>query len=83
MLKKSYMNKSNLINENFFTKLKRLLGLSTKEEKILKKNKKFMKSFKDLNSNVVKLEKMMNDEMKDFGSNKKIKLNQFKLSDFI
>ena len=31
-----------------------------------------MKSFKDLNSNVVKLEKMMNDEMKDFGSNKKI-----------
>ena len=81
--KKSYMNQSSLITEGFFSKLRKVLGLSSKEEKTLKKNKKFMKSFKDLNSNVVKLEKMMNDEMKDFGSNKKIKLNQFKLSDFI
>ena len=29
------------------------------------------------------LEKMMNDEMKDYGSKKKIKLNKFKLKDFI
>ena len=42
-----------------------------------------MKSFKDLNSSIVNLEKMMNDEMKNYGSSKKIKLNQFKLSDFI
>ena len=77
------MNKSNLINENFFTKLKRLLGLSTKEEKILKKNKKFMKTFKDINLSLSNLEKMMNDEMKTYGSKKKIKLNKFKLTDFI
>ena len=80
---KSYMNKSNLITEGFFSKLRKVLGLSSKEEKTLKKNKKFMKSFKDLNSSVVNLEKMMNDEMKNYGSSKKIKLNQFKLSDFI
>ena len=77
------MNKSNLITEGFFSKLRKVLGLSSKEEKTLKKNKKFMKSFKDLNSSVVNLEKMMNDEMKNYGSSKKIKLNQFKLSDFI
>ena len=81
--KKSYMNQSNLITEGFFSKLRKVLGLSSKEEKTLKKNKKFMKSFKDLNSSVVNLEKMMNDEMKNYGSSKKIKLNQFKLSDFI
>ena len=81
--KKSYMNQSNLIAEGFFSKLRKVLGLSSKEEKTLKKNKNFMKSFKDLNSSVVNLEKMMNDEMKTYGSKKKIKLNQFKLSDFI
>ena len=77
------MNQSSLITEGFFSKLRKVLGLSSKEEKTLKKNKKFMKSFKDLNSSVVNLEKMMNDEMKTYGSKKKIKLNQFKLSDFI
>ena len=81
--KKSYMNQSSLITEGFFSKLRKVLGLSSKEEKTLKKNKNFMKSFKDLNSSVVNLEKMMNDEMKTYGSKKKIKLNQFKLSDFI
>ena len=81
--KKSYMNQSNLITEGFFSKLRKVLGLSSKEEKTLKKNKNFMKSFKDLNSSIVNLEKMMNDEMKTYGSKKKIKLNQFKLSDFI
>ena len=42
--------------------------------------------FRIINKHLVldlELLNLWNDEMKDFGSNKKIKLNQFKLSDFI
>ncbi len=80
--KKSYMNQSCLITEGFFSKLKKLIGLSSKEEKILRKNSKFMKGLKSLNSDLVDLEKSMNDELKMMGSKKKIKFNKFKVSDF-
>ena len=36
--KKSYMNNENILAEGFFSKLGKMLGLSFKEEKILKKN---------------------------------------------
>ena len=81
--KNSYMNQTNLITEGFFSKLAKMFSLSSKEEKTLKKNKKFMKSFKEINSSLSNLEKMMNDEMKTYGSKKKIKLDKFKLTDFI
>ena len=77
------MNQTNLITEGFFSKLAKMFSLSSKEEKTLKKNKKFMKSFKDINSSLSDLEKMMNKEMEIYGSKKKIKLNKFKLIDFI
>ena len=77
------MNQTNLITEGFFSKLAKMFNLSSKEEKTLKKNKKFMKSFKDINSSLSDLEKMMNKEMEIYGSKKKIKLNKFKLIDFI
>ena len=38
--KKSYMNQSNLIAEGFFSKLGKMLGLSSKEERLLKKKSK-------------------------------------------
>ena len=81
--KNSYMNQTNLITEGFFSKLAKMFSLSSKEEKTLKKNKKFMKSFKDINSSLSELEKMMNKEMEIYGSKKKIKLDKFKLIDFI
>ena len=34
--KKSYMNQTNLITEGFFSKLAKMFGLSSKEEKTLK-----------------------------------------------
>ena len=77
------MNQTNLITEGFFSKLAKMFSLSSKEEKTLKKNKKFMKSFKDINSSLSELEKMMNKEMEIYGSKKKIKLDKFKLIDFI
>ena len=80
--KKSYMDNENIITENFFSKLKKLLGLSSKEEKILKKNKSFMKSFKSLGNITTELEKAINRDLKKLGK-KPIKLDRYKLSDFI
>ena len=80
--KKSYMDNENIVTENFFSKLKKLLGLSSKEEKILKKNKSFMKSFKSLGNITTELEKAINQDLKKLGK-KPIKLDRYKLSDFI
>ena len=79
--KKSYMNNENILSENFFSKLKKLLGLSSKEEKILKKNKSFMKNFKDLGKATTELEKAINRDLKKLGK-KPIKLDRYELSDF-
>jgi len=80
--KKSYMDNENIVTENFFSKLNKLLGLSSKEEKILKKNKSFMKSFKSLGNITTELEKAINQDLKKLGK-KPIKLDRYKLSDFI
>ena len=77
--KKSYMKNNNIIKEGFFDNLLQIFRVFPQ----LKSNKKIKKDIKSLNKKVDNLEKMMNDEMKTYGSNKKIKLNKFKLKDFI
>jgi len=79
--KKSYMDSSNLITEGFFSKIKKALGLSTKEEKILKRNKPFMNSLKDLNKTVNELEYELNKVFQQYGK-KPVKLTKYKISDF-
>ena len=81
--KKSYMNKSNLINEGFFDNLLKIFKIFPNLNKSNKVKKKIKKDIKDLNYDISNLEKMMNDEMKQYGSNKKIKLTNLKLKDFI
>jgi len=77
--KKSYMDLKNVLNEGFFDNLLQIFNIYPK----LNRNKQIKKNIVDLNSKVANLEQMMNDEMKEYGSKKKIKLNKFKLKDFI
>ena len=77
--KKSYMKNNNIIKEGFFDNLLQIFRVFPQ----LKSNKKIKKDIKSLNKKVDNLEKMMNDEMKTYGSKKKIKLDKFKLTDFI
>jgi len=77
--KKSYMKNNTIIKEVFFDNLLQIFKVFPQ----LKKNSKIKKDIQSLNKKVETLEKMMNDEMKDYGSKKKIKLNKFKLKDFI
>jgi hypothetical protein len=79
--KKSYMNNKNIIAEGFFSKLSKLLGLSSKEEKILKKDRNVMKALKDYNKGWKNLEKKVQQQT----GNKNFKLphRKFKLSDFL
>ena len=77
--KKSYMSGKNIILEGFFNDLFKILKLHPK----LKNNKKIKNDIYTLNKKVTNLEKMMNDELKSYGSKKKIKLKQYKLKDFI
>ena len=79
--KKSYMNNKNIIAEGFFSKLSKLLGLSSKEEKILKKDRSVMKALKDYNKGWTNLEKKVQQQT----GNKNFKLphKTFKLTDFL
>jgi hypothetical protein len=79
--KKSYMNQSNLIAEGFFSKLGKMLGLSSKEERLLKKNPKIKAALKDYNNSWKELENMV----KDFTGDKKYKLpnQKFTMKDFL
>ena len=74
--KKSYMNQSNLIAEGFFSKLGKMLGLSSKEE-----NPKIKAALKDYNNSWKELENMV----KDFTGDKKYKLpnQKFTMKDFL
>ena len=82
--KKSYMNKSNILNEGFFDKLRKILGLSSKQEKILKKSKKFTDGLKNLNKTVSELEGELNRRFKELDpKHKSITLSKYKLSDFV
>ena len=77
--KKSYMKNNTIIKEGFFDNLLQIFKVFPQ----LRKNSKIKKDIQSLNKKVDTLEKMMNDEMKDYGSKKKIKLTKFKLKDFI
>ena len=77
--KKSYMKNNTIIKEGFFDNLLQIFKVLPQ----LRKNSKIKKDIQSLNKKVETLEKMMNDEMKDYGSKKKIKLTKFKLKDFI
>ena len=79
--KKSYMDNENILAEGFFNKLKKLLKLSPKEQKVLKKNKSFMASFKSLGKATSELEDAINQDLKRLGK-KPIKLDKYELSDF-
>mgnify|MGYP007018210043 FL=1 len=70
------MNNENILAENFFSKLAKLLGFPSKSEKLLKKDKKIMSGFKDLNRGVQDIEDALNKRAKDFGLQKKVKLTR-------
>ena len=78
--KKSYMNNENILSEGFFSKLGKILGLSSKEEKILKKNPKLKSSLKKYNNSWKSLEK----DIQDLTGNKKFKFphQKFTIKDF-
>ena len=75
--KKSYMDNKNVLRESFFDKIKKMLGLSTSQEKELKKNKKIIKIFKDLNSDVKEFEKQAEDMFKDLGIKRKVNIKKY------
>ena len=75
------MNNENILAEGFFSKLGKMLGLSSKEEKILKKNPKLKSALKDYNDGWKSLEKEIQDETGD--KNFKFPHRKFTLSDFL
>tara|TARA_Y100000593_G_C4080174_1_gene223472 strand:+ start:293 stop:547 length:255 start_codon:yes stop_codon:yes gene_type:complete len=81
--KKSYMDKDSLMTEGFFSKIAKMLGLSSSEERKLKKNKRVMNSIKSLNMDVREFEKLASQAFKDIGIDRKIDITKYKLKDFI
>tara|TARA_R110002074_G_scaffold281954_1_gene453443 strand:- start:174 stop:416 length:243 start_codon:yes stop_codon:yes gene_type:complete len=77
-IRMSFLNKNNIIKEGFFTDILKFLKLYPN----LKKNKNFKNKITDLNANVGELETLMNQELKSYGSTKKIKLKTYSLKDF-
>tara|TARA_R110000824_G_scaffold208623_3_gene394452 strand:- start:295 stop:543 length:249 start_codon:yes stop_codon:yes gene_type:complete len=79
--KKSYMNNENILSEGFFNKLANILGLSSSEEKKLKKNKKLTSALKNYKNGWKSLEKQIQDETGN--KNFKFPYRKFTLSDFL
>ena len=79
--KKSYMSNKSILAEGFFSKLASILGLSSSEQKILKKNPKLKSSLKKYNDGWKSLEK----DIQDLTGNKKFKFphQKFTIKDFI
>tara|TARA_Y100000361_G_C11098106_1_gene310297 strand:+ start:192 stop:425 length:234 start_codon:yes stop_codon:yes gene_type:complete len=77
------MNIHNVLTEGFFEKIRRTLGLSTKQEKILRKDKKLMKLIKDLNYDVSEFEKHAQDMFKDLGIKRKVNIKKYQVKDFL
>jgi hypothetical protein len=86
--KKSYMNKKNILNEDFFTNMGRIGAIirglkktkgKSQDKKVnrLKKDREAKAIMKDLNSTVADLEKYYS---KLYGS--KVKLDRFNTKDF-
>ena len=74
----SLLNENNIIKEGFFKDILKFLKLYPD----LKKNKQFKSKIKDLNVKVDELENLMNQELKSYGSKKKIKLKTYSVKDF-
>lgn len=81
------MNDDNLISEGFFDKIKKILGLSTAQEKQLKKNKavasKINNIVDDLNKDLKEFEKYAEQAFKDMGVNRKVNVKKYKITDFL
>jgi len=76
--KKSYMNRTNILSEGFFSKLFKAFNIKDKSlQTKIKKDKKFLASVRDLNGAVKDMEQQL---YKDTG--KKIKLQKFSIVDF-
>ena len=84
-MKKSYMNNENILTEGFFDKIKRMMGLSSSDQKKIKKetDKKLNSIIKDLNSSVRDFEKHAAGMYKDLGIKKKVNIRKYKLTDFL
>ena len=77
--KKSYMNTENVLSEGFFDKLSKLVGkLKPIQKNKLKKSKKLKSALFGLNKSVNDMEKAFSDI---YGTD--VKLDKFKLSDFV
>ena len=77
--KKSYMNKNNILSEGFFQELFKLISnLKPNQKNKLMRNKDLKKALFGLNKSVGDIENAFSDI---YG--KQVKLNKFKLSDFI
>ena len=75
------MNNKNILLEGFFSKIAKILRLSSSEEKKLKKNKKLTSALKDYNTSWKDLEKQIQDETGN--KNFKFPYRKFTLSDFL
>lgn len=79
--KKSYMNKSNLINEGFFDKLFKFLKIKDKGDRAaLKRSKSIKKSLSNLNSTMSDIEDYVSDVT---GEKFRFKKGPFTLKDFL
>jgi len=78
--KKSYMNKSNLIAEGFFSKLFKAIK-DNNVKKNIKKDKELNKHLKSLNKRTQSMEDRVNKYLKAAGK-KTIKLDTYTLKDF-
>ena len=83
IMRKSYMDGTSIINEGFFDKIRKILGLSTAQEKLLKKDKKITNLIKNINKDVIQFEKHAKAMFKDLGINREIDIKKYKLKDFI
>ena len=72
------MNKENIIAEGFFGKLFNFLKTDKNKQKDIKNDKKVKASIKSLNKSWSELEDLLS---KQYG--KEVKVDKFKLSDFI
>ena len=84
------MNNDNILKEGFFDKIKKLLGLSTSQEKDIKNSKaakyhaqKVNNSLGELNAAIQEFEDHAQSMLKDIGVNKKLNLKRYKIKDFL
>ena len=81
--KKSYMNKNNLINEGFFEKLFKKLGITDKsEQKDIKSDRKLDSAIKNLNKSQREFEDWFNKLRKRRGE-QPMKPKKYTVDDFI